>query len=647
MMPRQIEEWQLEDYLRALWLHKKWVIAVPLFFALFTGARMAQKPDIYRATTRILIETEVPRFFRFQEHAGSGRQEDRIFLKTEYEVIQSHAVMAQVVENLHLAAFPPFSRARKPAQMLRGMVAIEPVRGTKLVDISATGTKPELTARIADAVAETYARINLERRRNLTAGGIEWIQNELGKMEEKIQVAQRKLQGFLEQYPDVDFSPEQQSTLLQRIQALNGALTDTRKERIETETRLRPQHPKIRELQAKEQELRLALFEQEQRALEANRLSIQHNALQRELETSERLYNILLTRMKQLSVEEGLETNNVQIVDFAQVPSRPVGPPRRARTATSALLGLIIGCGLALLRELFTKTIRNRQEFEQALEIPFLGHMPLIEAKGRKKPGTRRRMKEEEPRPFLPEIEDPNLGEAIRSIRTTLEFILPREEHHTLLITSALPEEGKTVISINLAAALQELGRSVLLVDADMRRPSIHRALRLELEPGLSEFLQGQTDAEGLIKTPPAAEGLSVVTAGLTPDEPTDLLSSPQFQEQLKAWRELYQYVIIDSPPTLVAADASVLSSLASGTLLTVYANRTHAEAAMAGKQRLADVKAKITGGILNGARLEAERGYRYYYSYRDYRSGDSRRKRGKRPVPHPEAQAGGTPVEI
>lgn len=615
-MPRRLEEWHLDDYLQIFWLHKWLILATTLFLGISTGLYMINSPNVYEGTARILIETSAPRVVEFQE-VRSISPWDVSFLRTEYEVISSRAVMSRTIEELHLAAFPPFSKAKDPVRALQLIVTVEPVRSTKLVDISAKGTQPELAARIANAIADIYAKINLERRKQLTTGGAQWLREEVTKMETKMRDAQLHLQDFREQYANIDFAEDSQNTILQRVQALNVSLTKTREERIEAEAKFREKHPKMQELSAKEKELQLALFEQEQRALEMSRLSIQYNTLLREARTSEQIYNVLLTRLKELSVQEGLQSNNVQVVDYARVPDKPIGPPRTQRTVLALFLGLFAGCGVSLLREVLSKSVRTRQDFEQILGIPFLGHVPLAteERTGR---GVHALLLLKHPKSAV--------AEALRSVRTTLEFILPAGEPHALLITSALPEEGKSLICANLAIALHELDRKVLLVDADLRRPSLHRSFELPLEPGLSGFLQGNAAEQELIQSTSLVENLHVVTAGSTPPQPVDLLNNPSFRALLETWKKEYQYILIDSPPVLVAADAAVLATVADGVLYLIRANRTHSEAAAAAKQRLVDVGAKMLGGILNGARLEMERGYRYYYSYRYYRGGERRR---------------------
>lgn len=609
-------EWQLEDYLRVLRLHKWFIGIAPILAGGFTTLIMLQQPNLYKATARVLIEAQVPKVVQFQEVNPLGAASLQGFLQTEYRVIGSRAVMSRVVEKLHLAAFPPFSLGKDPVSVLQGLVSVEPVRSTKLVDISATGNNPELVARIADSVADTYAQVNLDRRQGFTTGGIEWLRQEVAKMEQKMQAAQLTLQTFLEQHGTVDLGEEQQNTILQRLQALSAALTETRKDRIEAETKYRQMHPELLELQAKERELQLALYDQQQQALEQNRLSIQYDTLFREVKTNEAVYNSLLTRLKELSVQEGLQANNVQVVDYALLPDLPIGPQRMRVVFTFTLLGLLLSGGLAFLREILVRTIRTRREFELLLGIPFLGHLPIIKV-GRESRG-------EEYLSFLEHPHSPT-AEAIRAIRTTLEFLLASGKSHTLLVTSALPEEGKSILALTLAVALQELGRKVLLIDADMRRSSIHRLTKLPLEPGLSGFLEGKAGLEAghagleeLVQVATEARNLPVITAGMTPPQPTDLLAGPKMRQLLEALKSQYQYILIDTPPILSVADTTVLAGLVDGTLFTVWAGRTHRDVSMAGKQRLVDVGVKIIGGILNRARLELERGYRYYYYHRE-----------------------------
>ncbi len=610
------QEWELQDYLRLL--RQEWKLPVLLVF-LFGGATalfVKQLPDQYRASACLLLERETPQIVQFQQMTPSNPW-DFSFLKTEIEILTRPPLLKAVVEELNLAAFPPFSKAKSPLGVLRKMIEVRLFSETKLVDIIVTGPKPELITRIANTLADIYVRQNLERRQRMTTGGVQWLQEEVTQMEEKVRAAQLGLQTFLEQHSTVDFGEERQNTILQRIQALNGAITDTRKDRIEAETKYREKHPTLLELQAKEKELQVALFEQEQRALEMSRLSIQYNVLLRDVKTSESIYNILLTRLKELSIQEGLQFNNAQVIDYAEVPERPIGPSRRRTVLFATVFGFLLGGGLTLFRETFNKKIRSRQEFELALGIPFLGYLPLLP-----KPLGRG---EASPL-FL--IKDPvplHHAESLRALRTTLEFLLPAESPAVLLVTSALPEEGKSVVSTNLAMALRELDRKIILVDADMRHPTVHHLLKLDLEPGLSDYLQEKAGLEEIVKTGAIAPGLPVITAGVTPSQSASLLTHPRMVDLLKALTAEYPYVLLDTPPVLATADTPILSGLMGQVIYVVCAGRTDRDLAFAGKQRLVDVGAKFIGGILNKSRLSMERGYGYYYY--DRKKGSPSRK--------------------
>ncbi len=611
--PAVEQELRLQDYLRII--RQEWMILVAT--AALCGAASAlilrQVPDEYRISARLLMEREIPQVVQFQQLIPTNPW-DMSYLNTEMQILTSPALLKAVVEELNLAAFAPFSKAEDPSAVLRRMLQVQLVPETKLVDIIVTGAQPQLIARIANTLADIYVRQNLERRQRMTTGGVQWLQEEVTKMEEKVRAAQLGLQTFVEQHSTVDFGEERQNTTLQRIQALNAAVTDTRKDRIEAETKYREKHPTLLELQAKEKELQLALFEQEQRALEMSRLSIQYNAVLRDVKTSESIYNILLTRLKELSIQEGLQTNNVQVIDYAAPPRRPIRPDRQRSVVFAAFFGLLVGGGLAVLRETFNKKVRNRQEFEAVLGIPFLGHLPLLPI---------RRGDHTEGAPLLIATETHGMrhAESLRALRTTLEFLLPEGSPSVLMVTSALPEEGKTVVAANLAIALRELDRRIILVEADMRRPTLHSLLKLDLAPGLSEYLQGQVDLQEVIQTFLPARELPVLTAGATPPQPADLLAHPRMADLLKTLSSQYQYVLLDTPPVLAIADASILSGFADHTIYVVWAGQTPQELALAGKQRLVDIGAKLIGGVLNKYRPSLERGYRYYYYY------DKRRK--------------------
>lgn len=603
--PTQEQELRLGDYLRILRQNWQLPLLFGIVFAGATGLYVKELPNRYSVSARILIESRVPQVVEFREIMPFNPREMQT-LNTELEILQSRAVLKTVVEELNLAAFPPFSRSANPDAILRRMVQVRVVPDSRLIDITVSGSQPELITRIANTWADVYARQNLERRQALTIGGVQWLQEEVTKMEEKVRDAQLNLQAFLEEHSTVDFGEERQNSVLQRIQALNASITDTRKQRIEAEIKFREKHPSLLELQAKEKEFQLALFEQEQKALEMSRISIQYNALLRDVKTGESVYNILLTRLKELSIQEGLQSNNIQVVDYALVPGRPTGPDRPRTVAFAGFFGAVLGAGLAVIREMFNKKIRSRREFEQVLGIPFLGYFPFVTANliGRKEPL------------LTGSNASTRYTESLRAIRTTLEFLLPGGAPSVLMVTSALPEEGKSVVASNLAISLRELNRRVILIDADMRRPTLHQLLGMPLEPGLSDYLRDKASLEEIVRSSSKAADLPVITAGITPPQPADLLAGDRMAGLLEALSKEYAYILLDTPPVLATADAAILSGIAHYVVYVTWAARTQSELSLAGKQRLIDVGAKIVGGVLNKSHPAAERSYGYGYGY-------------------------------
>ncbi len=606
-------EVDLKQYLRILRLHWKLLVLFPLLFGIPTLISVQQRPNIYRATVRLIVETETPKVVELKGVEAPAAWYG-LFLNTELQIMVSPPVLKGVIEELHLTAFAPFSGAEDPVALLRGMVKAQSLENTKFIDIVATAPKPELVARIANSLADNYARYNLERKRALQLGGMEWLREEVTKAEERLRQTNLALQHFLEEHSDVEFGGELYDTSIKRLEALADTITEIRGQRIEAEIRYRPQHPLVRELIAKEEEFQRAFFEQEKKVLQLNRLTLQFNELQREMKMSDGLYAILLGRLKELDISGGLLINNVQVSEYAKVPRSPIGPNRGQSVLFSIVFGLMVGGGLGIGLELLKKTIRDRQQFEQILEIPFLGSLPYVGG------GGKGRAKREEKVAFFEGTEALSFPpDSIRSIRTTLEFLLPVDRPQALLITSALPEEGKSIVSINLAVSLSELSRRVLLIEADLRRPSFHDKLKINLEPGLSGYLEGKAALEELVQTVNVGQGLSVIPAGVTPAQPADLLASPKMAQLLQTLRGQYRYLLIDTPPILAVADCSILATLVDGVLYVIWAGQTPQEVASMAKRRLLDVGGKFTGGILNKSRPEMEGypNYRYAYYYR------------------------------
>ncbi|HEV2489387.1 MAG TPA: polysaccharide biosynthesis tyrosine autokinase [Candidatus Acidoferrales bacterium] len=380
-----------------------------------------------------------------------------------------------------------------------------------------------------------------------------------------------------------------------------------------------------------ESQTRAALIERDlsrQEAL-ANNLAeklVQYNILKHDAESNKELYDGLLQKLKEAGISAGLRTSNIRIVDPALVPSAPTRPQKARNILLAFLVGIIGGIGLAFFREYLDNTIKSPDDIQVLTGLPSLtvvpafangsGHHQLARVSRHIGIGTRRK----DSRVEVISVQQPKsvASEAFRALRTSL--LLSQADHppQVILVTSALPQEGKTTAASNLAITLAQLGDRTLLIDADLRKPGVRRALNLPpgREFGLSSYLAGVSKLNDVIVPHDSIENLDAVLTGPIPPNPADLISSSRMTEAIEELRKHYKFIVIDSPPILAATDAVILSALTDGVLLVVWSGETPKEAFTRSRDLLAGVKGRLLGVILNGVDSSAPD---YYYSYRYY----------------------------
>lgn len=387
----------------------------------------------------------------------------------------------------------------------------------------------------------------------------------------------------------------------------------------------------------------------EKQKVEANQMAerlVQYNILKREAEANKQLYEGLLTKLKEASIASGLRSSNIRFIDPAMVPATPARPSKARNIGLALLVGLVGGIGLALLREYLDNTVKTPDDIEALSHLPSLAIVPAFAAangNGRKprllkapgKNGHEARV--ELVSHHLPKSQ---VSEAFRALRTSL--LLSQAEHppQVILVTSALPREGKTTAAANLAVTLAQLGDRTVLVDADLRKPGVGRALSLAdgKYAGLSSYLAGVSSLELVTIPHPVIENLAAIPTGPLPPNPADLLSSRRMVEAIAELRKKFKFIVIDSPPVMAATDAVIVSAQADGVLLVVRSGETPKEAFTRTRDLLASVKCNLLGVILNAVDSSAPD---YYYSYRYYpysygygqeKSADSRLDEGATP---------------
>lgn len=346
--------------------------------------------------------------------------------------------------------------------------------------------------------------------------------------------------------------------------------------------------------------------------------SIQYNILQRELDTTRTLYEGLLQRYKEVGVTGGVTTNNISIVDRAAVPREPSKPNMIVNMALAALLGLGLGIILALVLEALDETLATPEDVESKLGVPVLGVVPLLD-KGQTTSAA------------LADIRSP-FSEAYYSLRTTLQFSTPDGAPGTLLISSARPAEGKSTTAYAIALTFSRVGKRVLLVDGDLRNPSMHRTIGVENERGMSNLLSGSADLASVVQKT-QHENLFFIPCGPLPPNPAELWGGERLRQFLADASTKFDHVVFDGPPVLGFADAPLLASVVQGVVFVLESRGTRRGQARGGLRRIQVGRAHLLGAVLTkfDAKSTSYGGYDYAYDYH-YGPGDRKeRKRGKR----------------
>ena len=341
-----------------------------------------------------------------------------------------------------------------------------------------------------------------------------------------------------------------------------------------------------------------------------NEKLIELNDLERKVERAKQVYEPLLARWGKLDLASGLNTVPVQIIDRAVEPLTPVKPRRGLILIMGAVLGLAVGIQLAFLLERSYSKVRSVEDLEQLSGFKTVGVIPHMSGVEEKKLFLACQFDRESP-----------AAEAYRSIRTSLLVSANGNGLTILMVTSALDKEGKTTTALNIASALAQAQKRVLLVDADMRRSFLHRPFGMERDHGLTAYLADGAE-EGKVVRESEVSNLSVVTAGAPPQNPSELLGSERMLRFLQWAREHFDFVVLDSPPAVAVTDASVLAPLVDGILMVVRAGRTPRRALIHGRKLLENAKGNVIGAVLNDVSRQHERyygyGYGYYHHYRD-----------------------------
>src|SRR6266404_496148 len=426
-----------------------------------------------------------------------------------------------------------------------------------------------------------------------------------------------------QQQADLRIQVAELSTQLGPAYPKVAQLTNQLKEidlQIQAETRKAVDHLRGQYQTALQREtmLREALEKQKQEANRLNENAIDYTLLKRDVDSNRQLYEGLLEKLKQAGVTAGLRSNNFRIVDAARSPNGPVEPNIPRNLLFAFVLGITSGVGLAFLLEGMDNTVRTTEQAQMISALPSLGMIPLG-SKSRNNGNGANRLALTSSREVVELVTQvrpqSQMAESYRALRTSLLLSSLGAPPKVIMVTSARPQEGKTTTAINSAIVLAQKGVRVLLVDADLRRPSVHKPLGMGPRSGLSNVLTGNTRLEQAITVSPILPNLFVLPAGSPPPNPAELLASSHMRDVLNELREQFDHVEIDTPPTLSVTDAVVLSPRVDAIILVIRSGQTTKQALRRARDILMQVNAHVTGVLLNAVDLTSP-DYYYYYEY-------------------------------
>jgi len=378
----------------------------------------------------------------------------------------------------------------------------------------------------------------------------------------------------------------------------------------------------------REQFLAAAVSEQKAQVDRVNQLLIDHNLLKREFESNQQLYDSLLQHLKDANVSAGLKATNIHVIDEAPIPSYPVRPNRARNIEFGLMAGLVLGIVFAFTQEALDNSIKNAQEMEKLTGLPTLAIVPMGQPSARRRSGLLSGSGANGSAGHtvveLSVLKKPGaaISEAFRALRTSVLLSTAERPPQVLLITSSQPSEGKTATSLNLAATLAQKGSRVLLLDSDLRRPGLAKALNLPNAKGLSGILTGAYEFDDtLAQKVEDLESLFLLPTGPRPPNPAELLCSMKMEKLLTRLRQGFDHVVIDSPPILPITDATILSSLVDGIIMVVESDATSRAALHRACRVMEHAGGKILGTVFNkvDVRRDGYYGYRYYHGYYTY----------------------------
>ncbi|MES2884958.1 MAG: polysaccharide biosynthesis tyrosine autokinase [Pseudomonadota bacterium] len=503
---------------------------------------------------------------------------------------------------------------------IKGAIEVsEAVRGSGVIRISATAYNSSSASDLANAVSNAYLRQNVERRSAEAAQTLAFLKTQLPIVRNKVESAEGELNTYRLKNSSVDLEKEA-GLVLDDSSNLERARNEISQKRAELLLTLTPEHPSVRALDL--QQSRLATQSDKiQKSIEKLPTTQQELLrLRRDVEVNTTLYTTMLNNMQQLEVAEAGTLGNVRIIDPASPPGGPFNPKPLVVLIAGLIAGLAAGLFTLIIRRLLDHAEHDPAVIEQITGVPVYATVPFSRVQSRMFQGGK---KKEVDGNNLIVVADPHdaAAEAIRSLRTTLHFSVFENKHKSIMFSGPTPGVGKSFVTSNLSAVLAQAPMNVILIDADMRRGTIHEYYGLKRGKGLSNFVLGSSLDEVL--QPSGIVGLNIISTGDVPPNPAELLLSPRFAQLVAEAEARADLVLVDTGPVLAVTDAGIVGQVVGGSLLVFKAGQHSRREIQDTVKRLAQVGVRVRGLVINQVGRGGGYGsygygnYGYYYSYK------------------------------
>ncbi len=675
---QQEESVNLRQYWHVI-LERRWLV-ITTFVSVFILCLiyLYKAPRIYEATARLQIDRESESLLYIKDaFAAESRELD--YLQTQYKNLTSRTLIDSVIAKLNLDKDDRYKEARDKSRAVASDITVAPIRLSRLVDVKVEHTDAKQAAAIANELVTKFMENNLDLKRLQSATTVDWLRMEASTLKTKVSVADKALQVYMEKFNNVSVQ-ENQNIVLQALKAaqeelircqsraviaqsvdqevqslikngtpitnlpqvnsdtlikeLKGKLALKESELASLLKRYKDKWPTVMQTladieslknsiavsaenivsgiaaEAKLTQAQFVVMEKMAEQLKGEQLKlgglrIDFDALNREADLKKILESNILKSLQEMELQSNSKINNMRIVDPAMDPFKPIKPRFMLTLLMGVLGGLAAGCGLAFFVNYLDDSIKTQEDVETYLHLPFLGYVPNIK--------TNSVIERDLQAHTHPQS---NSSEGFRTIRAALSLMPDADKFRVFVVTSTIPSEGKSLIASNLAIVTAQTGLRTLLVDADLRRPSVHKAFQLHSPNGLSTYCQGAIDnIDDIIHTTEVPK-LSVVCAGAIPNNPSELIGSGRMRQFLEEARKRYDRIFLDCPPISAVSDPLVTASMADGVVFVTKFNKIRREHARRSLQRVQDAGIRVLGVVLNDIDFEGRDSYYYSYYY-------------------------------